>query len=82
MLERAQVVLGLTEVFRETFDNEEIVLRDDMTAEDVDEWDSLSHIMLILAIEKRFTVKLSAAEIGKLENVGQMVDLVAARVGG
>lgn len=79
MLDRVQVVSRLTDVFRETFDNDEIVLRDTMTAEDVDGWDSISHIMLVLAVEKNFGLKLSAAEVGKLANVGQMIALLAAR---
>jgi len=76
---RPEIETRLTEVFRDTFDDEEIVLRDDLTANDVEEWDSLTHIMLVLSVEREFGVKLGAAEVGKLANVGQMIDLLCTR---
>ena len=69
----------LTEIFREVFDDEAIVLRPTMSAKDVDGWDSLTHIRLILTVEKAFKIKFSTSEIGKLENVGDLVKLIQAR---
>jgi acyl carrier protein len=50
-----------------------------MTAADIDEWDSVTHITLVLAVEKEFGVRLNAAEVGKLDNVGAMIGLLARR---
>ncbi|HEY9569074.1 MAG TPA: acyl carrier protein [Thalassobaculum sp.] len=79
MTERDQLLARLTAVFRDVFDDEELAVFADMSAKDVDEWDSLTHITLVLAVEKAFGVKLNAAEVGRLENVGQMVDLLARK---
>jgi len=73
------ITARLTEVFRDVFDDDELTVFPAMTAKDVDEWDSLMHITLVLAVEKEFAVKLNAAEVGKLENVGQMVELLARK---
>ncbi|MEQ8816184.1 MAG: acyl carrier protein [Thalassobaculum sp.] len=73
------IMARLTEVFRDVFDDDELTVFPTMTAKDVDEWDSLMHITLVLAVEKEFAVKLNAAEVGRLENVGQMVELLARK---
>ena len=82
MIERTEVMRRLTEVFQETFDDPGLELSDSMTAADVDEWDSLQHIVLVLAVEREFRIRLNPAEVGKLENVGRMVDLLQAKAGG
>ena len=82
MIERTEVMRRLTEVFQETFDDPGLELRDSMTAADVDEWDSLQHIVLVLAVEREFRIRLNPAEVGKLENVGRMIDLLQAKAGG
>jgi acyl carrier protein len=82
MIERTEVVRRLTEVFQETFDDPGLEIRDSMTAADVDEWDSLQHIVLVLAVERAFRIRLNPAEVGKLENVGRMVDLLQAKAVG
>lgn len=69
----------LANVFRENFDDETIEIFDAMTAEDLDEWDSVSHISLVLSVEKEFGLTLNAAEIGNLENVGAMIALLRTR---
>lgn len=82
MIERTEVMRRLTEVFQDTFDDPGLELRDAMTAADVDEWDSLQHIVLVLAVERAFRIRLNPAEVGKLENVGRMVDLLQTKAGG
>ena len=82
MIERTEVMRRLTEVFQETFDDPGLQLRDSMTAADVDEWDSLQHIVLVLAVEREFRIRLNPAEVGKLENVGRMIDLLQVKAGG
>lgn len=66
----------LNKVFQEQFDDEEIKIFESMTAEDIEEWDSLMHIVLVVAVEKEFNIRLNAAEVGKLENVGEMIKLI------
>jgi acyl carrier protein len=69
----------LNRVFQDVFDDESIAITDGTAAKDIDEWDSLMHITLVVAIEKEFKVRLNAAEVGKLENVGGMLRLLAER---
>ena len=69
----------LTAIFHDVFDDDEIVLSDEMTAADVEDWDSLSHINLVVVCEKEFGVRLAPAEVGKLENVGAMIRLLVER---
>ena len=72
----------LTQVFRETFDDDSIEIFDAMTVDDLDDWDSVTHITLVLGVEKEFKIRLSAAQVGALENVGAMIGLLEKHVGG
>jgi acyl carrier protein len=69
------IITGLTAVFRDVFDDDELVLRPDLTADDVDGWDSLAHIRLILSVQKKFGVKFSPIEMNRLKNVGDLMAL-------
>lgn len=69
----------LQEVFCDVFD-EEIKIFDEMTANDVEDWDSLMHIQLIIAIEKAFQVKFSAQEVAKIANVGEFIQLIDSKL--
>lgn len=68
------------EIFRDVLDDEEIVLQEISTAEDVEGWDSLTHIQLIVAIEKHFKIKFTSKEILSWKNVGELVDCLAAKL--
>ena len=72
----------LTEVFQDTFDDDELELFDEMTADDVEEWTSLTHIQLIVAVEKKFGVKFTTVEVMKLKNVGEFIALIEKKVQG
>jgi acyl carrier protein len=78
-MEETQIYARLTEVFEDVFD-EDIQVTPELTARDVDGWDSLTHIRLILTVEKAFKVKFTTSEIGKLQNVGELVELIKSRV--
>jgi acyl carrier protein len=78
-METAEIYQKLTGIFRKVFDDDSIVVRPDLTADDVDEWDSLSHIRLVLTVEKAFNIKFSASEIGRLKNVGEFADLIKSK---
>jgi len=79
MTSKAEIQSRLQEVFRDVFEDESISISESMTAADLEEWDSLNHITLVLAVEKEFDVRLSAAEVGGLANVGEMIALLANR---
>ena len=66
----------LTPIFRDIFDRDDLVLTPALTARDVAEWDSLSHIRLIVAVEKEFGVKFALGELQSLQNVGEMLALI------
>ena len=78
-MERNQILAEVEEIFRDVLDNEEIELADATTADDIEEWDSLTHIQLIVAIEKHFKIKFTSKEILSWQNVGQMIDCIAAK---
>ncbi|MBV8071492.1 MAG: acyl carrier protein [Acidobacteriaceae bacterium] len=80
MLNEALVYEKLTTVFRDVFDEDHIVLEPTTTADDVDGWDSLNHIRLVLAVSKAFGVKFSAAEVGELKDVGEFVELIRTKL--
>ncbi len=79
ILEQAQ------QVFRDVFGEDVLVLRDEMTADDVDGWDSTAHINLIVALERHFKVKFAMAEISRMkdedQNVGGLLRLIAKKLG-
>jgi acyl carrier protein len=66
----------LTEIFRDLFDDESIILTPDTTAADIPDWDSLHHINLIVAVEGRFGIKFKTAELEVLHNVGDLAGLI------
>ncbi len=72
----------LTEVFRNSLDNEDLTLAETTTANDVEGWDSITHVLIMVAVEKKFRVKFTAAEIQRLENVGQLAALIRSKRGG
>ena len=78
---RESIFEQLTEIFRDIFDDEEIVLSDETTADDIEDWDSLEQINLLVAIEKHFNIKFKLDEVSHLANVGDMADLVMKLVG-
>jgi acyl carrier protein len=78
-MDEPQIYARLAEIFRDVFDEDAIILTPEVSAKDVDGWDSLAHIRLMLTVEKAFKIKLSAPEIGKLENVGDLAALIKAR---
>jgi acyl carrier protein len=75
-MNREEIFYKVQEVFRDIFDDPDLVINDSTNSNDIDEWDSLNHINLIVAIEKQFKIKFSFAELAGLKNVGAMVDLI------
>ena len=76
----AEIMQRLTGIFREVFDDDDLVLTEATTADDVDEWDSFNHINIIVATEAGFRVKFQTAEIEGLKNVGHLVALIQRKL--
>lgn len=79
-MSREEIYEQLNEVFRDVFDDEDITVNDATTADDIEDWDSLEHINLIVAVEKKFNVKFNMGEVNKFKNVGEMVDAILAKM--
>jgi acyl carrier protein len=78
-MNESEIYTRLTSVFHDVFDDDSLVVTPELSAKDVDGWDSITHIRLLLTVERAFKLKLSTIEISKLENVGSLVTLIAAR---
>ena len=76
----AEIYDALNEVFRAVLEDDSIALTPATTAEDVDGWDSMNHIFIVVELEKRFGVKFQAAEMEELKNVGELAHLVAQKL--
>lgn len=79
-MQNQDLLLQIQDIFRDVLDDEEIVLDELSTANDVEGWDSLSHIQLIVAIEKYFKIKFTSKEILSWKNVGELVACTAAKI--
>jgi acyl carrier protein len=79
-METREIYTRFNVIFNDVFDDDSIVVTPELSARDVAEWDSLAHIRLIVSVEKAFSVKFSAAEVGGLKNVGEFVDLVQSKL--
>lgn len=78
-MDKAQILEEVQEIFQDVLDNEDIELTSETVADDIEEWDSLSHIQLIVAIEKHFKLKFTSKEILSWKNVGEMIDCIATK---
>ena len=69
----------LTDIFRDIFEDNQLTISPETTAKDVEGWDSLAHVQLLVAIEKAFGIRFNTGEVANLVNVGEMVELIALR---
>lgn len=74
------ILAELTPIFREVFDDDSIIVTRQSTADDVDAWDSLSHMNMVMAVEVRFKIRFALGELPALKNVGDLVDLIAKKL--
>lgn len=79
-MERKEVFEKLTVIFRDVMDNDEIVLDENTTAEDIEEWDSLAHVQLIEKIEAVLGVRFSAREMTSWDELGELVDSIISKI--
>jgi len=71
---------GLTQVFHDVFQDDSILVHRGLTASQIDGWDSLTHVRLLLTAERKFGVRINAAEAGQLKTVGDLMDLLRTKV--
>ena len=79
-MKRYDVLKKVNDIFKDIFDDKNLVITDESTANDIEAWDSLTHITLISTIEEEFDIKFEMADIVKFENVGDMVDAICEKI--
>lgn len=79
-MERNDIMNRVQEVFRDELELDDLVLTDETTADDVEEWDSLSHVQLVVALEKAFSIKFTSREILSWDNIGDLVDCIEKKL--
>lgn len=77
---KEQILADVQDIFRDVFDEEELVIKDETNADDIEDWDSLAQVRLTVAIEKKFGIKFDFGELTALHNVGEMLDLIVKKV--
>lgn len=77
-----QIVESLTEIFHTVFNDDSIEVKNELTAKDVKNWDSMNHVNLIIAVETEFGIRFSNDEISDLQNVGELIQLIQNKVNG
>lgn len=79
-MSKEEILNDLQPIFQDIFDDEDLVITNESNAEQIEDWDSLSHIRLVVAIEKQFDIKFAFGELQALKNVGEMIDLIQEKI--
>ena len=79
-MERNAMLKEINNIFIDVLDNEDIVLDESTQATDVEDWDSLNHIQLVVAVEKHFKIRFTSKEIQSWKNVGEMMNCIHEKV--
>lgn len=79
MMNRTDVFNKVQEVFREVLEDEELIIKEDYNSEDIDDWDSLTHIMLVVEIEKTFNMRFLSSEISNWKDIGAMITAIESK---
>ena len=79
-MERSEILAKVEEIFREELELDNLVLTDETTADDVEEWESLSHVQLVAAMEEAFDIEFKSREILSWENIGDLIDSIEKKV--
>ncbi len=78
-MNKNDVIKRLTEIFRDVFDDDSIVISEKTTAADIEDWDSIEHINLIGAVEDEFGMRFKMKEVSGMKNVGEMINIICER---
>ncbi|MEP7263874.1 MAG: acyl carrier protein [Bacteroidota bacterium] len=78
-MDRSEILEQINAIFKDTLDNDEVTVAETTIAADVDDWDSLTHIQLVVAIEKHFKIKFTSWDIQSWNNVGEMMNTIQAK---
>jgi len=79
-MNKDEILKKVNDIFIDILDNEDLVLTYETTANDVDDWDSLNNIQLMVAIEKQFKIRFTLQEVESWENVGEMIDSIVSKL--
>jgi len=79
---RDYIAEKVQEIFRDVFDDEDLIITDETNSDDIEDWDSLEHITLLVMMEKEFSMKFDIKEVNKLANVGGMIDMILSKANG
>lgn len=79
IMNKSDIMKRLTEVFRDVFDDDSIVINESTTSADIEDWDSIEHINLIDAVEDEFGLRFKMKEVSGMKNVGEMIDIISQR---
>ncbi len=79
-MEREQILLELNEIFKEIFEDDSIELTEETTANDIEDWDSLTHITIISEVEEHFDMKFEMKDVIGMKNIGDMIDIIGENV--
>lgn len=78
-MQRTEIIEKLTPIFREVFSEPNLILRDEITASDVDKWDSLSHMLMITEVEKSFDIRFKLKDLNKMKQVGDLISIIGSK---
>ncbi|MES2377557.1 MAG: acyl carrier protein [Bacteroidota bacterium] len=78
-MEKGEILQQVNAIFIDVLDNDDIVLAYETSADDVEDWDSLNHIQLVVAVEKHFKIRFTSQEIQRWKNVGEMLDCILTK---
>ncbi|MDO9256707.1 MAG: acyl carrier protein [Bacteroidales bacterium] len=79
-MERTEITNVLTAIFRKILAKDTLILSDNLTANDVENWDSLTHMLLISEIETEFSIKFKLKDLNKMRNVGDMIETIISKL--
>ena len=79
-MEKEKIYERLNNVFRDVFDDDSICVKPETTSNDIEDWDSLEHINLVVAVEQEFGMKFNMNEVTTMKNVGEMVEIIMTRM--
>ena len=79
-MNKEKILAELQPIFQDVFDDEELAVTEETNASDVEDWDSLAQIRIVMAVEKHFSIKFTFDELQSLKNVGDMVNLIQEKV--